>query len=502
VGARVIALGCLCLSGLGLLVYAPWESVPFDILDYSELLPILRSGSSLPEHVADVIGYYRTHGRSNFLLSAFIAVNWDLFGEDPIAWRLLRASVMVLVIAWTLRLLLKLRVSAVAATCGVSLLVVTEVAGANWLRLTGEPLVLLLAVIALDLAVGYRESQRPIVRATAICALLMGMVLIKETTLICIPFVLLVALCWQESGRLTRPLRGPRGRHLILGGLGVTIVTILLVLAVARATGPVAYVRTYGSAGISAGSFFHSFLKIVFPLGGEDVIRSPFNYALVLFVALGWSRKLYRSRERRGELLGILGLMIAFPVAGALVYLPWGRFEFFYGFPFLLGPVLLVAIAVRELEIWSRRRWAVWLTVGVLLLVPALYQQRVAAATGALRHVNVQLAKTLVDLSGTDSIVVIAPGLPAQDWQGFAATLLRFSAVLDSSARTPPHADRLCEEAQEILQAPNSGVLISYRHGCGILMEPTMTIARESSYLKFLRYALAKDSIRADIIIR
>src|SRR5262245_24793317 len=79
------------LIGLACFLYQPTRHRPFDILDFSEFLPILTTHHSLPDQFVALCRYYlHDQGRTNVLPYAAITLKWGLFRDDVVAWQVLR----------------------------------------------------------------------------------------------------------------------------------------------------------------------------------------------------------------------------------------------------------------------------------------------------------------------------------------------------------------------------------------------------------------------------
>lgn len=489
----------LSLMGLALLIYTPWQAVPFDILDFSELLPILRRSDSLLDAFRNVAAYYGDHGRSNLITSAFIALNWEVFGEVPVAWRLFRTIVMGLALAFTIRFLARLGFSTLALAGGAAIMVVALSSAGNWIRLTGEPIAYVCLIVALDVGAGYREGERWRWRLTALASLVLAMLLTKETMLATVPAVAMVALCADSRFVGSRPQGGDRTRALAAVLLGVAVLFAVWAWWVAARSSPEAYVDTYGRVEISIASLTVAVQRILFPMGDVVGPLAWWHALFASFVIAGCVLALSGVEKGRARLLIALGSYLI--LAGAVVYLPWGRFEFFYGLPFSLGTILLVTVATEELmRRAGSNRSLVFGGLIIALATPATLSQLFAARTYATRDLNWEIAGELSRFAAVDSFVVAVEGLPAQPWQGSAATLRRVGTLLRprSGASLPPAVDKECESALELTDgAPFPVAVLSYDPGCGPLPDADRTWVRGYDYAKVPGFAAAHDEIRA-----
>src|SRR5262245_62682312 len=83
-------------AALAVVVYRPWYPRAFDVLDFSEFLPILKSAHDPLHRFTALVDYYaRQHGRFNVLSYAALAAKWSWLGDHPLLWQLLRAGELV-----------------------------------------------------------------------------------------------------------------------------------------------------------------------------------------------------------------------------------------------------------------------------------------------------------------------------------------------------------------------------------------------------------------------
>lgn len=499
---RSLAVIALLMSA-GLLIYTPWQPAPFDIQDYSELLPILRDSSSPIDSFSKVVRYYWGHGRANVLNSLFVEANWELYGENPMLWRLSRALLMGIVLAATVRFLRRLGHSTTAIATGASLTVVSLSAAGNWLRFTMEPVAFLCFIFALEIAAGYGERENRTRVAIGLLALVLAMLLAKETMIALIPVVAVVALLTRRDFAVTRPRRQAWAMAAALGGL--VLIYVGLALWLVGSAGTDAYVGSYGPRSVDLQVLLASMQATLFPMGPQDGGLVVWNGLFAAFVIGGCGLAWLRRSEARGRTRLLICLALYLILSGSLVYQPWGRFEFFYSLPFGLGTILLLAVAADEyLRRVGVHRSLVWAALAIMLVVPGLLSQMLAARTYAMRALNWQLAEAVPSMPRTDSFFVAVQGRAAQSWQGQAATLKRVALLLRQEADLPPGVEKQCEDApmepEEDLSF--SLLILSYESGCGSLPDPRLTLRREYVYGKVLGLATAKGHVRADFAVR
>ena len=493
----------LGLVALGILLYRPWQRVPFDITDYSEILPLLKGATGGLDSLRALLAYYLGHGRTNVLTSALIWIQWELFGAHAPAWRLFRALLFGILLWQFLRTARLFHSSPLAAGLGASLFVVSRPAAEGWLRLTGEPLATIFFLAAIGVAAGFHTSVRPMKASLVLAFLSAGMILTKETMVVCVPLVFLVAATWRgEQGfRIPKPDR----RLLVVAtALGAVVaLSCAAILLVSRSSPPEAYARVYGSASLDLVRFQYNALAIIWPLG------EPFRFFSAYGTITSWAVVLgLLLAIRRGPPASIatgIGLLLLVSVAGALVYLPWQRLETFYAIPFLVGPAGLLAIASQG---WAgRHRLRRALTTGLLasiLLPPAAAASRDASARAATRWVDSELARAIQDLPEGDTLVFAVLRKPDQAWQGRAPTMARYSAALFGDGRVPPSAEETCDEVGHRLNGtpPQGEIIVSYHHWCGPLPGADRTITRNFQLLFLRPLGFQAGRVSADLLLR
>jgi hypothetical protein len=185
----------------------------------------------------------------------------------------------------------------------------------------------------------------------------------------------------------------------------------------------------------------------------------------------------------RGEIQGKLLVALTLPLAGLLVYLPWPRFELFYGLPFLLGVSLCVATLLGQLGLDSR--WRVGLTMCwlVVLAGSALIAVGQARYMRARREVNQAVALDLSRHGPTDSVVVASGGLTPQPWQNPAATLGRYAIATRTAQTNPVLRDVGCDSVSALKrQDDGRTTMYVYVDWCGEVGVSDRKIQRPFSY--------------------
>ena len=493
------------IAGIALcmLVYAPWTREPLDVLDFSEFLLQLQAGGNLWENWARLARYYASQGRVNEVVYGLIAANYHLFGLDPLGWQVVR-SVQMLVLPPAVYLVLhRYGASRFGSTLGASLFLVGSVPASSWLRQTAEPLGTLLLLAAAALACGFSEAQAPRRRAIAIGACVTGMLLSKETLVACLPFLVLTASCWQANGRF-RTFRFDRRTAQVAGACAVAVAVLAGALVWAHTMRRQdAYATLYGSARLADNLWAGRGLSLILPVTVATreplkLILFPPNLVFVGMLCTGFVASWWWAN--RGQIHGKLLIALTLPLAGLLVYLPWPRFEPFYGLPFLVGISLCVATLLGELGLDSR--WKVGLTVCWLVVLggSALIAVGQARYMRALREANQALVFDLSKHNPTDTVIVASAGLTPHAWQNPAATLGRYTLAIRAAQSSPVLRDVACDSISALVGQRRRGTTLYVYVGlCGEVGTPDRKIVRSFSYFDWYSRGMKPAAFVVDV---
>jgi hypothetical protein len=502
----------LPLAGaLAVWLYRPWQSRAFDVLDFSEFLPLLNAAHGFPARLASLTDYYAgVHGRFNLLSYAALAAKWSWLGDHPLLWQLLRAAELLLIAAAAFMLLRRLSAGVFGAALGATLLLFSYSAALPWVRLTmGEPLGLCCALAAALLATPLDEAEPRSSTAVALAAglLLAAAVLAKEMLVLWVPAVLLIAVTRVSEGRLTLRRRDPVARRFGLSLLAGGLLASLAVLYVARKTSVAGYAATYGEASATLTRFGEILQRQFLPwpiTGRSDGTVMLLAALLFIGVILAGMRAGLRDPARRGSSVRALWLGLSLPVLGTLVYLPWPVYSPFYGYPFVFGSGVLLATALTNLRVLGGRaeRWGGAAAVAALLLgVP--HAVHLARAAAAQQEVMTAVARVLPEARGAQRIVAAVAALPAQAWQGTAPSLARYAVATTPGLVLPPAQDLRCGDAGKLLTDGVSGVvLLSFSTNCGAIQGAELVIRSDYSYWQWEPPGFRRDSVRADVVVR
>lgn len=482
-----------------LVVYRPWQGAPFDILDFSEFLPVIHRSDGFLERFLALVEYYAgQHGRLNILSYAALAAKWSLLGDNPALWQLARFAQMSLVTVCAYWLLRRLRISPGGAVCGATLFVVAGSAMNAWVRLTmGEPLGTLLVLAAAILATRFQASGRWRLLAWVIAALLAGALLAKEMLVGCVPFVLVLGLAFHQDG-WRKPAWNPKTRWL-LGAMvllvGGTLLAIGLVLLSVPREG---FSALYGVAAPTWSRLLTSYLLMALPAStffrGLWGLIFPPNLLFTILSLGGLVTALARPQARRAA-VAVAATAAAVPLMGALLYLPWPQYNSFYGLPYLFGQALLLGFAVSVLvRETPRLRWVVYGASLMVALITGSIAQQQARRVRAGQTVNAALAEAVLEYSAVDSIVVLVSGHADQTWQGTGATLRRYALAGRPEAKLPPGVEATCREALEGFEA-GTVLIVNPRTHCPVAGDLVLTLVEGYSYASWSEVQVVGDSV-------
>ncbi len=162
---------------LSLLVMRPWVPRAFPIWDYAEMLPLLRRSRGVVGTFLALAEFYRTDGRANFLTYAQIALTWGVTGDNPVGWQFQRALFMLVAALLLVIVARRLGARPLAAGLGGLLFTLAVCSTEGWLFLMGEPLAVILLLLLVLAAAGYRTTPAWRLRAVLIALLALGVML-------------------------------------------------------------------------------------------------------------------------------------------------------------------------------------------------------------------------------------------------------------------------------------------------------------------------------------
>jgi hypothetical protein len=494
--------------GAALYVYQPWDLLPFDIWDYQEFLPVIRSKDSVIEQFDALAQYYAGHGRANLALYASMVAQWHWFGDATAGWQILRFVVMALNVGLVWILLYRLGLSWFAAAAGAGLFLAGWPAYRSWVQVLGEQQALTALVLAALVALRYQTARRWGWRVAAIVALLGFVMLSKEVlSILAIP-ILLLACCWREQHGFGALELSRRNVTLCLAALALATGVVAFLYYVRTRPEAVGYGMAYGQGAISVSRFTDNLMATVLPFWrpGDLPLRALFppNILFVVVVVLGWS-VLFRSSSSARRSLRLLGWILLFPVLGVLAYLPWPKFDSFYALASFLGSAMLLGVAVSSLEARGGIDRMVVRSASVLIVFfLSVSTQRANASSLTSLRLNVALARHLPALATSDSVIIVGPRSGPRRLPVRGTDLRRYARVMGyaTEQELPLVVDLTCEDGAAILRSPPARiVLVSYSYGCGTFPAPTRRFSSVFGYRSWTTLAPRRDSMAIDLLV-
>jgi hypothetical protein len=494
-----LVLSFLGYTALALYMYRPFVGRPFDMVDFSEFLPILRAHDSFWPRFIGLVQYYVNHGRLNVLAYFLLALKWSLFGANEVAWQVARAAQMLVLTVATYALLRRLNIGSVGAVMGAGLMVVSAPAARAWIRLTmGEPFGATVIILAAVCGTYFQASVRWRRLALSIGVLVALALLLKEMLVAAVPLILFIAWCRLPDGRFGWP-GWSRRNIVLLAAVALTAAAVLLpILVLAMRASASAYVSAYGSLAAGPLDLLRLELFTLIPFVALD---DPMPFGLVLadlcyFGLLMIGLRLFaESTQSRAYFRAILLIGLVHPLIGAAVYLPWPAYQWFYSVPFLIGPAALFGAAVMGVERGAPRgRVLTYAACGCVLASMAsdsLRFSRRSEAYQSLVHAAIDVA---AELPGRDSVLVAAREIPREPWQAFGQTLARYGNATDRPF--PTTLDVSCETARHRAQNPGArNVLLVFSSHCPYSGSPQVVIRREFDWIDWGHGEWRRDSI-------
>ncbi len=502
-------LALAMLAAVALCCYAPYRARPFDIIDFSDILPRLVAGHGAADRFARLAQYYGDQqGRFNVLSYAGMVLKWQLFGANTFAWQMVRAVEMLLAMAGTYLLCRRLAAGAWGATLGAALVLFAFPATHGWVRLTvPEPLGLICVLGAALLATRVRGARRWRAMAVGSAVLVALAILAKEMFVAWVPVVAYLGCFTDPGGRLER-VQWPdaRGRWLTVALAACTAVASVPVLLTMRNMRAQGYAAGFGSGALSLDRAADILQRMILPwpagIGNEGLSMMIPALLFLITIAIGYlaagDDADWAPHARRVMLLGL-----ALPLIGTLLYLPWPVFWPAYGIAFAAGPALMLAIAITSVERFSARAgWAARIAAAVCVALAAASSVHLAARMAARQAVDAGMAMALLSHTAADSVVV-ALVVPPRTLPGAIGPAMRDYALnAQPSAVLPPAIDAQCADALARGRRPGGlgrTVIISYSDQCGPVTSATLTLRQTFRYFDLSDLRLAPDSIRADL---
>ena len=495
----LVLAGFAIYAALALYMYRPLSWRPFDMVDFSEFLPILRAHDGFWPRFVGLVEYYADHGRFNVLVYFFLALKWSLFDGNELAWQCARAVQMLVLTAATYALLRRLGMGVTGALFGAGLLVVSAPAARAWVRLTmAEPFGATAIVCAAVCGTYYQESGRWRRLALGIGALVALTLLAKEMLVAAVPLILFISWCRLSDGSFGRPIRSHRNTVLLKTVAAATALVLLPILVVAVQASPGAYVTAYGNLAVGPLDLLRLELFTLIPF---VPLADPMPLGLAVaglcyFVLLTMGLRLFAESARgQGRFQAILAVGLVYPLLGAVAYLPWPAYQWFYSVPFLIGPAVLVAGSVAGVEQrtpqWRGVAYCACLCFLVSMASDSLRFSRRSEASQFLVAAAVDLVSSVPQ---AESVFVAARELPQQTWQGLGPTLARYGRA--TGRPFPTTIDVSCGTALRRARQPmDRSVLLVFSSHCPYGGSPNVVVSREFKWFDWGHGEWKRDSI-------
>ena len=467
------------------LAYAPWQRAPLEKL-VADFLPLIDGAASVGEAFAAMHDFYKADGRFQPIYMLALAAEHQAFGVEGRPWYVVAFLLVVLASALAAWLFRRLGASPLASAMGGGLLLLGQAAGPAilvpwWIA---EPLSTIPLLGAAHLAVGYRDAERYRIRGAAIALCMAAAVLAKETTIAAMPFVMLVALLCSPDG--WRPPRFGRRVWWLGTMLGATTAALGAALLLTRMEAPaMSYGATYGVAGWPG--IRHVILMLqafslaaVMPwvngyanLYGRSSLASIDRWAilyppnLLLLATIGTGLWIGLRGERRRHVLLAAGTGFVLLAGGIMIYMPWPAPRSWYGFPYLVGWGLMLAVASTVLESRRRGRAAAYGAFVLIAAVSLLDMRRARREGHALRRLDREVLAAFPAHSDAGEILLAA----SSDHGGRARMWRRWSNVLLDEPMPMVHTVR-CADVPSIAASGRRVLLVLFTRECpGVRLE-------------------------------
>jgi hypothetical protein len=472
-------LAVVLVGSLGLLFVQPWEAIPFPIIDFGGWLAMLSSSDSAAAGFRALVEEHAREGRVNPLSMAYVALNWALFGAQPVGWQLLRAAIMLGIAGIGYTLFRTLGANRGAALAGAAFFVITDSARSVWLLPQAvEHVATLFILLASLVAASYHSAARPQRSAIAIAALLVLAIWVREPMAAAVPFVVLLALSHRGEGRLAIP-RAERRSVLLIGvvGIAIAILNVIPVIAVRSLERSAGYASRFGPENISLGNVKNVLSALMLPVTREPLF--PANAVFVLMLATAAVGASVAARRYRSMLL----LAGTLPLAAAAIYAMWPSFPGNYALPYVPGIALAFALALTALWEGSRIRRAL-AVAGTCIVVGygALLTFNGRREYAASRLLDGDMANAVSAIPSSRLVVAVDDPLISG---GFGRGLVMYAKATRGQAPAPAQASDVdCGAAARLVAGlPADVTVLRVGDACRTadLATPTTTLTRTAS---------------------
>ena len=466
----------LLILSLAAAVFRPWSMPILPTLDFSEFLPQAAAHNSAIAQYLAIAAERGTQGRMCLLEYVHIVVAWQAFGMWAPGWHWTYFALLsaVVVVGW--KVMLRVGVSRPAATIALTVWAMMEPTAGAWLRPTGEPIALLLALLAFRVGLGYADASDWRRRTVIVVLCAVGAMLAKDVLAALIP------LCW--IGTRFRVHDGnwewtPWQRR-------DTILILTLTAAVLAVMVPIAYVALNAPKGNYAGRFGEKLfdlsnaaerLQVTFlPLRERvpplsRILNDPLWRLWILAPGLTWMCVVAAGLVigvRRGRIWPI-ALAGVWSIVGVVVYAPWPGRAAFYMLPFAFGATFGAAHALTWL-LQSRSAGSRIGLAGLGFVASVVtFEARGIVHEHELRiEVDRRVMNRIAELEGTDRLIAAVPKPAAPEMWGLGRRLAQFGHLYTGTPKVPGF-DVSCAESRRFLESNPRAIAVSEDRGCGVL---------------------------------
>jgi hypothetical protein len=493
--------GALALSWM---LYRPERVRPLDITDFSEFLPRLQAADGFLGGLREIVNYYAGQGRFNVIAYIGATLKWEIFGWWSPGWQLVRAAVMVVLVALTYTLLRRLGASRLGSGIACTVYLWAPAAADGWVHLTmAEPLGAALMLYASIRAIRFQGVDRWPREVVIQCAAAACIILSKELLAPTILLPLVLALARRPDGSFARPVATRRNLVLTISVAVATLAALTPVVTVYARAPAWAYASQFGVASKPFNEVIASSVETLVPFSlAPERVSALWAIAVVsyaMLVVVGWRVGL-RAPVTASRFAFLLPLALVFPFLGMVMYWPLRWHAQFYELPYLIAAALLLAFAVTFLQLHRSVR-APW--VALTLAAPAVLAigdaSNEAARDDARQRNIAAVIRIVADSVKADTILYAARYTPAQEWLGTAAGLHRYAGA--SGHPWPPTRHVTCETARNALSAGRSVGVVILTDECVIDTGLALPVTTPFRRIDLAGAQLTKDSMRAEIRI-
>jgi hypothetical protein len=464
--SRRSARGALVLGAISLLVaftlFRPWEAHPLPIRDFGVTISLLSPATSVEDGYRILMETFARAGRHQPAFMAIHATEWSAFGASSLGRQIVRFVLMATVVVLSTSFAVRCGASWIAAVAAMGIWLIVSGGQEAWYLLqAAEPLAALFVVIAALLALSWGSSRRPLVLSVAIAFSLLVAVLAKETMITAVPFVLLIALCRGESEWVLPALNK---RNAMLFGIVAGVILLGAVaplLAIRSETPAMAYASRFDVATITPARLSNTLRAITLPT--TRVVWFPSNVLYIGVLIAGWVT-LVRKKARTSSVAA--AVLLAFPLAGVVLYAAWPAFPGYYSMPYALSLGTMLALAITSLSTHGRAvRCATFVAIGIVAWYGIVLTWNWAQSDRAIRDVDHAAVRVVAGLPASARVMVGVPDpfLSASVGQ----SLVMYAGALKKGPVPSATADVACEDARAARTSAESRVVILFSHLCG-----------------------------------